>query len=91
MRALSLAATLALSLGLAAPSHAASNQEMVNLCLLAMKTDTTTNTETNYRLKSIKGGGTKKVKFETKNGSTSEDVVCKIRGGEVIAIDKPSA
>lgn len=86
-RILGSIAVLVFSLGLTTPSNAASNQEMVNLCLLAMKTQTTANEGTSYRLKSIKGGGVKKVKFEASNGIEKKDVVCKIRRGEVIAID----
>ena len=87
-RFLAMGSALVFSLGFSSPSFAASNQEMVNLCLLAMNTDASISDTASYRLKSIKGGGVKRIKFKSTGKNAGQDVVCRISRGEVVSIEK---
>jgi len=74
-----------------APVHAASNQAMVELCLLALETDKSSSTDANFRFKSVKGASLKRLKFVMTDGDIRKNVTCKIKGGEVVALDWPTS
>lgn len=85
-----IALTLAAPLVLAAPALAQTTGEMIDNCVAEMQDISgTTFADTTYKFKSIRGSSAKKLTFDMNAGDMSETVVCKVKRGNITAIDWP--
>lgn len=82
-----LAAAATVSFVLSGAAFAASDQSNVGMCMNALNAATAAERNVDVKFKSLSGGGVQKIAFEVNASGDKRTVVCKIKRGEVIALD----
>ena len=82
-----IAAVASVSFVLSGAAFAASDQSDVSLCLDAVNQATASERDVDVKFKSLSGGRVQSIAFEARAGGEKNTVVCKVKRGEVIALD----
>ena len=82
-----IAVVASASFMLSGAAFASSDQSDVQMCLDAVNQATASESGVDVKFKSLSGGRVQKIAFVAKQDGEKHTVVCKVKRGEVIALD----